>query len=107
MAKNSGFHRKYIFNLQKPIPLRVWGRLGPVRVSQILPCFLMFEDVIDEIAVLECQSGQERAMEKLLRNIIESSDQSAIPTFHTALEDNGKICYFFMIVLNFYFLLYG
>ena len=37
LAKNSGFHRKDIFNLQKPIPLRVWGRLGPVRVSQILP----------------------------------------------------------------------
>ena len=38
LAKNSGFHGKYILNLQKPIPLRVWGRLGPVRVSQILPC---------------------------------------------------------------------
>ena len=36
--KKSGFHRSYILNLQKPIPLRVWGRLGPVRVSQILPC---------------------------------------------------------------------
>ena len=38
LAKNSGFHRKYILNQRKPIPLRVWGRLGPVRVSQILPC---------------------------------------------------------------------
>ena len=40
IGQKGGFHRKYILNLQKPIPLRVWGRLGPVRVSQILPCFL-------------------------------------------------------------------
>ena len=45
-AKNSCFHRKYdqiIFKIYlkstKTIPLRVWGRLGPYRVSQILPCF--------------------------------------------------------------------
>ena len=38
IGQKSGFHRKYILNLQKTIPLRIWGRLGPARVSQILPC---------------------------------------------------------------------
>ena len=28
-----------IFKSAITIPLRVWGRLGPARVSQILPCF--------------------------------------------------------------------
>ena len=37
LAKNSGFHRKYI--KKKHLPLRVLGWLGPARVSQMLPCF--------------------------------------------------------------------
>ena len=59
----------------------------------------MLKDALEEIAVLECQSGRERAMELLLQNIIESSDQSTIPTFHTALEDNGNICFIFLIII--------
>ena len=35
LAKKSCFHIRYIKNIQKKnIPLRVWGRLGPARVSQ-------------------------------------------------------------------------
>ena len=38
LAKIAVFIENIFKIYKKSIPLRVWGRLGPARVSQILPC---------------------------------------------------------------------
>ena len=79
LAKNSGFHRKYILNLQQPIPIRVWGRLGPFRVSQILPCLifnLLINDYQSYYDILFSHfQNQMMSLEEIIRGV-QSSDSA-------------------------------
>ena len=84
LAKNSGFHRKYILNLQKPIPIRVWGRLGPFRVSQILP---QWNTQLGAF-YLKDETGLERPVKLRSYNSVQYPGESE-RTFHLEISGRG------------------
>ena len=55
LAKNSGLIKKIFYKCTKAIPLRLWGRLGPYHVSQILPCYIISYSFAIKHTTMQCK----------------------------------------------------